>query len=331
MGKAEVVVTGVLGFVGHNLALYLAARGYRVIGIDNYSRPSPRAPRILEEHGIDVLKADVREHDAVLQVLRGAEAVVHAAALVSVSESMEKPELYALNNVVGTVSLLRTSIDAGVRRIIYLSSASVYGEPSYLPVDEAHPLKPLSPYGASKLAGEIYVEAWRRGYGAPSYIILRLFNVYGPGQDPSSPYSGVISRFVSRVCRGEPPVIYGDGRQTRDFVHVDDVARAVELALETGAVDTVYNIASGKPVSIGRLAEITLRAAGRSDLRPVYASPRPGDIRESYASIEKASRILGFRPRVELEEGIKRLVEELCVEPDSTLSAGSPGSRDTVV
>ncbi len=315
-GEISIAITGIMGFIGHNIAEHLASTGYHVVGIDNFSRPSPRAKSIIEKLGIPVYKADVRHIDEVSRILGDVDTVIHTAALVSVSESMRNPLLYASNNVDGTVAVLHASLKAGVKRIIYLSSASVYGEPEHLPIHEDHPLRPLSPYGASKLAGEVYVEAFRRAYGRPNYIILRLFNVYGPGQDPSSPYSGVISRFVFNVCRGEAPIIYGDGKQTRDFIHVRDVARAIELAVNTSMVDETYNIGSGTPTSIEKLAYIILRLAG-IDAEPQYSLPRPGDIRDSYANIEKASRLLGFKPAVRLEEGLAGLLQDCCVNARS--------------
>jgi len=233
------------------------------------------------------------------------EVVIHTAALVSVEESVKKPEEYFRCNVLGTLNTVRISTNYGVSRFIYLSSAAVYGDPIKLPVSEEHPLNPKSPYGLSKLLGEEVVKLYYRMYGL-EYVILRLFNVYGPRQF-LNPYSGVITKFIDRVSKGLPPVIYGDGTQTRDFIHVLDVCRVIQLCVSTEKVNEVYNVGSGKPLSINELADLVVRVSGL-DLRPTYESSRPGDIRHSYADISKAVKYLGFKPSVSIEEGIKELL-----------------------
>jgi UDP-glucose 4-epimerase len=182
-------------------------------------------------------------------------------------------------------------------RLIHISSAAVYGEPQRLPIDEGHPMRPLSPYGLSKLAGEQMTQML-----APGAAVLRLFNVYGPGQ--TGTYAGVISKFVERAKRGLPPVIYGDGTQTRDFIHVADVARLVEVVLDRGAAG-VYNVGTGRAVSIRELAAIVMRLAGLGG-EPLYAPPRPGDIKHSAADVSKA-KSLGWQPQMPLEEGLREL------------------------
>jgi len=298
----SVVITGGAGFIGHNVALFLKERGHTVTLVDTLERASPLALERLRRAGLPVIRADVRSRAAVADVARGADLVVHAAAYVSVEESVEKPELYMENNVLGALSVARACLEAGVP-LLYFSSASVYGEPQRLPIDESHPTKPLSPYGLSKLFGEQILELYR-GQGL-EYTIFRLFNVYGPGQ--TSSYAGVVTRFIERALAGEKLTIYGDGTQTRDFVHVTDVARAVELVLEKGASGEVFNIASGKPTTINELA-LLVRKLACPDCGVEYQPPRPGDIKHSYADISKARKTLGFEPKIGLEDGLRDLI-----------------------
>jgi UDP-glucose 4-epimerase len=200
------------------------------------------------------------------------------------------------NNAAATARVARQCAETGAH-LVYISSAAVYGEPQRLPIDENHPTRPLSPYGLSKLAGEQAAQML-----APGAAILRLFNVYGPGQ--TGPYAGVVSKFIERAKRGLPPVIYGDGTQTRDFIHVADVAQFVEIILDRGAAG-VFNVGTGRAVSIRELAAVVMRLAGLGG-EPLYGPPRAGDIKHSAADVSKA-RALGWEPRVPLEEGLRRL------------------------
>ncbi len=303
----KVLITGGAGFIGHHLALYLSSLGYEVLCVDNLSRSSPEVINTLRRYGINLIVVDVLDINS-LDVIMSRfkpEVVIHTAALVSVEESVKKPEEYFRCNVLGTLNTVRISTNYGVSRFIYLSSAAVYGDPIKLPVSEEHPLNPKSPYGLSKLLGEEVVKLYYRMYGL-EYVILRLFNVYGPRQF-LNPYSGVITKFIDRVSKGLPPVIYGDGTQTRDFIHVLDVCRVIQLCVSTEKVNEVYNVGSGKPLSINELADLVVRVSGL-DLRPTYESSRPGDIRHSYADISKAVKYLGFKPSVSIEEGIKELL-----------------------
>ena len=303
----KVLITGGAGFIGHHLALYLSSLGYDVLCVDNLSRSSPEVINTLRRYGINLIVVDVLDINS-LDVIMSRfkpEVVIHTAALVSVEESVKKPEEYFRCNVLGTLNTVRISTNYGVSRFIYLSSAAVYGDPIKLPVSEEHPLNPKSPYGLSKLLGEEVVKLYYRMYGL-EYVILRLFNVYGPRQF-LNPYSGVITKFIDRVSKGLPPVIYGDGTQTRDFIHVLDVCRVIQLCVSTEKVNEVYNVGSGKPLSINELADLVVRVSGL-DLRPTYESSRPGDIRHSYADISKAVKYLGFKPSVSIEEGIKELL-----------------------
>lgn len=303
----KVLITGGAGFIGHHLALHLGSLGYEVLCLDNLSRSSPEVVKTLRSSNIDLIVADVLDINSLELIMSRfkPEVVIHTAALVSVEESVRKPEDYLRCNVLGTLNTVRVSTNYGVSRFIYLSSAAVYGDPIKLPVSEEHPLNPKSPYGLSKLLGEEVVKLYHRMYGL-EYVILRLFNVYGPRQS-LNPYSGVIIKFIDRVCKGLPPVIYGDGTQTRDFIHVLDVCRATQLSISTENVNEVYNIGSGKPLSINELANLIIRIS-KLELRPTYEQSRPSDIRHSYADISKAVKYLGFKPSVSIEEGIEELL-----------------------
>uniref|UniRef100_A0A7C3SPJ7 NAD-dependent epimerase/dehydratase family protein n=1 Tax=Thermofilum pendens TaxID=2269 RepID=A0A7C3SPJ7_THEPE len=296
----RVLVTGGAGFIGGHVALSLAERGYEVVVLDNLERSSPLLLTRLREAGLPVLVGDVRSfHD-----YGGYDVVVHAAAYIDVAESVEKPVEYLENNAVATARVAKACAESGAL-MVYMSSAAVYGEPESLPLREDHPTRPISPYGLSKLVGEQVLHVFAKTYGL-RYVALRLFNVYGPGQ--STAYAGVVSRFVERAARGLPPVIYGDGLQTRDFVHVRDVARAVHLSVEQGVSNEVFNIATGRPTTILELARLVCRLAG-VEAEPIFERPRPGDIKHSYADISKATSLLGYRPAVSLEEGLKELLD----------------------
>ncbi|MCX8170011.1 MAG: GDP-mannose 4,6-dehydratase, partial [Candidatus Methanomethyliaceae archaeon] len=230
----------------------------------------------------------------------GIDIVIHAAAYISVSESMRKPLMYFKNNVLGTLNVVNSCIDKKVK-LIFLSSASVYGEPLFLPISESHPTNPISTYALTKLMGEEIIKFYfKRGF-----VILRLFNVYGPGQ--SSTYAGVITKFIERIKNNKPPIIYGDGLQTRDFIHVYDVAQAIKLCIEKGIENEIINIATGRPISIRDLSELIIKLSGSSH-KPIFTRPRAGDIKHSYADITKAERLLGFKPRISIEEGLKELL-----------------------
>jgi UDP-glucose 4-epimerase len=285
----RVVVTGGAGFVGSHVAAYLVERGFKVVAVDSLERAS--AVRRLEEVGVSLIVGDVRSVD-----LPPSDAVVHAAAYINVEESWERPYDYMWNNAAATARVAKRCAETGAR-LVYISSAAVYGEPQRLPIDENHPMRPLSPYGLSKLAGEQIAQML-----TPEAAVLRLFNVYGPGQ--TGPYAGVVSKFIERAKGGLPPVIYGDGTQTRDFVHVADVAQFVEVVLDRGAAG-VYNVGTGRAVSIRELAAIVMRLAGLGG-EPLYAPPRHGDIKHSAADVSKA-KSLGWQPQIPLEEGLRVL------------------------
>lgn len=281
----------------------LLEEGFQVRVVDNLVRAG-----MLEEArelGVEILRVDVRSYKSLLKAFKGAESVIHLAALISVEESASKPMLYNEVNTVGTLNVLKASLEAGVERVVYASSAAVYGEPKSLPVREDHPTKPLSVYGASKLAGESYCTAFHSTYGVET-LVLRYFNVYGPGQNVE--YAGVIQKFIDRVSVGKPPIIFGDGSQTRDFIHVLDVARANVNAVRSKVKHGIFNIASGREISIRELADLISEISGRK-VEPSYTEPRPGDIKRSWADISKAAEVLGFKPEISLEKGLHLMLE----------------------
>jgi UDP-glucose 4-epimerase len=302
METLRVLVTGGAGFIGSHLVKALVKAGHQVRVLDNLSTGSiENLADVL--NAIEFVRGDVRDYGTVEYAVRGVDAVVHLAALIDVAESVEKPDLYFDVNIRDTYNVAKAL--RNIDTFVFTSSSAVYGEPIKVPIPEDHPLMPKSPYAASKVSGEAFVQAFANQYGFRP-VILRLFNVYGPKQ--SRAYAGVIIEFIRRVSRGEPPIVFGDGEQTRDFVHVSDVVEAIMLSLRNEGVRGVLNIGSGEGITINYLANLILKLMGREDLRPIYATPRPGDIRHSIADITRARKGLGFKPKVELEVGIKELI-----------------------
>ncbi|MEM3872180.1 MAG: GDP-mannose 4,6-dehydratase [Nitrososphaeria archaeon] len=298
----NVVITGGAGFIGSNLAVFLKSCGYNVMCIDNLSRSQERNVRLLSLKNIPLHLADIRDYNKIFDSMKGCDIVVHAAALIDVEESLRDPISYFENNVVGTGVVTKACVDSGVERLVYISSAAVYGDPVKVPVDENHPTNPLSPYGLSKLLGEHIVEFYSRINGL-KYIILRLFNVFGPGQGISG-YAGVITKFVNCLKNGRRPIIFGDGLQTRDFIHVNDVCHAIEASFKTKYVNEKFNVGSGNEVKIIDLAKMIMSIAN-FDEEPSFAPKRVGEIRFSCADISKAKKLLNFYPKLSLEEGLR--------------------------
>jgi nucleoside-diphosphate-sugar epimerase len=301
-----VVVTGGAGFIGSNLARSLvdAARPVRVV--DDLSTGSEAN---LDGLDVEFLREDVRDLQAMRRALDGAEVVFHLAALPSVARSMADPLRTHSVNVDGTTSVLMAALQAGIRRVVYASSSSVYGDIPTLPKHEGMAPSPRSPYAAAKLAAEAYCQAFARAYGLET-VSLRFFNVFGPAQDPSSPYAAVIPRFLARMLAGERPEIYGDGHQSRDFTFVENAMRACLLAAAAGpeAAGEAMNVACGSRITLLDLVA-TLNDILGTDLQPTFAAPRPGDVRHSLASIEKASELLGYRPVMDVSSGLRATAE----------------------
>jgi UDP-glucose 4-epimerase len=306
----RVLVTGGAGFIGSHVVDRLVGSGCEVIVVDNLSAG---VLANIEEHvregRVCFVRGDIRDSETVGKCVHGVDAVVHLAAVTSVPFSVEHPALTFENNVDGTLNLLNWCVKVGVGRFVFVSSCSVYGEPNYLPVDEKHPTCPCSPYASSKLEGERQCRNFEERYGLET-VALRLFNVYGPRQGLSS-YSGVVTQFVNRARQGSALVIFGDGRQTRDFVHAYDVADAVLRSLKGESDGEVFNIGSGRPTSLNSLAKSVLNLAG-ANLDIVYEKPRVGDVKASFADISKAEKQLDYKPIVPLEKGLRSMVEEAC-------------------
>lgn len=302
------LVTGGAGFIGSHIAAALTERGARVRIIDDLSTGHREN---LDEIGgdFDFIHASLLDEAALERVLDGVELVFHQAAIPSVPRSVEKPRETHRACVEATFALLEAARRRGVRRVIYAASSSAYGDQPTLPKSEEMRPDPLSPYAAAKLVGEYYCQVWTRTYGLET-VALRYFNVFGPRQDPSSPYSGVISRFIAALMKGERPVIFGDGEQSRDFTYVDNVVQANLKAAESSrAVGQVINVANGERITLNRLLEVLKELTGRREVAPEYHPPRPGDVRHSLADITRARELLGYEPAIGLEEGLRRTIE----------------------
>jgi len=291
-------ITGGAGFIGSNLAEALAA-GNEVVVVDDLS--SGRRENLA---GLDVelVEGSILDLDLLRGAFEGCDCVFHMAAIASVQRSVEDPSRVGVE---GTLNVLVAARDVGAEKVVFASSAAVYGDSPLLPKREDMRPEPKSPYAVSKLAGEGFCLAFNEVYGMRN-VALRYFNVYGPRQDPNSEYAAVIPKFVSAYLAGEAPVIFGDGEQTRDFVYVKDVVRANILASE-GSVQGVYNIASGTRTSLNELSGIIKEITG-SEVEAVYSEPRAGDIRDSVADIE-AAKIIGYSPEYTMEEGLREAIQ----------------------
>ncbi|NPA75861.1 MAG: NAD-dependent epimerase/dehydratase family protein [Euryarchaeota archaeon] len=281
-----ILITGTSGQVGS----YLKEEFNNSVGMDW------RASKYTE------IVKDIREDFEPLLKNYEIEGIIHCAAQVSVVKSVEDPKEDSTHNILGTINLLEYARKHDIEQFIYISSAAIYGQPAYLPIDEEHPKNPESPYGLSKLTGERYALLYGKLYGI-KVASIRPFNIFSPRQDPKNPYSGVISIFVDRAKHGQPLVIDGDGTQTRDFVNVHDVVQLIKLVMTKKATGA-YNCGTGKETSINALAEIIREISGKK-VEIKHGPPRPGDIKRSYASIEKVGA-LGFEPRTNLKEDLRR-------------------------
>lgn len=302
-----VLVTGGLGFIGSHLVDALVERGARVRVIDNLC--NGKAENIGDRlQTIEMLRADIRDLDACTRACRDADVVFHLAALGSVPRSLVAPALTLTVNVAGTANIFQAAREAGARRIVYASSSSVYGDAAGAVRTEGGEGAPLSPYAASKVMTEKVADTYARCYGFES-VGLRFFNVFGPRQDPQGPYAAVVPRFVEAVLGGAQPVIYGDGRQSRDFTFVDNVVGAMLHAATcpVSACGGAYNVGCGRGTDLLELLGLICRIAGR-EVTPRFADSRPGDVRQSIASIELARRQLGYEPATSIEEGLQRTI-----------------------
>jgi UDP-glucose 4-epimerase len=294
-GSVNVLVTGGSGQLSSYVFEELAGK-HDAWGVD--TRPAVHKSAMGK-----VEVADIRDTEAMRRAMKGADAVIHTAAQVSVQRSTEDPAFDADQNVMGTISVLRAARDSGVKKFIYISSAAVYGNPLYIPVDEKHPAAPLSFYGTSKLSAEAYTRAFGSSFGMKGTVV-RPFNFYSSRADPSSPYSGVITKFTERAKSGEALRIEGEGDQTRDFLHASDVARMLRLILESNVDGLTLNCGSGAGTTISELAE-TVKRIAPGEVRIEHVAPRTADIKHSVAEVSLAEKELGFRTRVTLEDGLR--------------------------
>lgn len=303
---ASYLVTGGAGFIGSNIVRELVRRGERVRVLDNLSTGKLENLAGLMDR-IEFMAGDVADPETARLAVAGMDYVLHQAAIPSVQRSIEDPLATDRANVRGTLCMLMAAREAGVKRFVFASSSSVYGESRELPKREDMPAVPLSPYGVSKLAGEAYCRAFHRVYGLPT-VALRYFNVFGPYQDPRSEYAAVIPRFITALLNGNRPTIYGDGLQSRDFCFVSNAVEANLLACQApDAAGEVFNVACHQQHTLLDLLRVLSDLIG-TRVEPIFAPPRPGDIRHSLADISKARRLMGYEVRVGFHEGLARTV-----------------------
>lgn len=315
----KALVTGGAGFIGSNLAHTLLARGHDVRLLDNFSTGHRANIELLDA---EVVEGDLRSYERVAAAVGGVEVVFHQGALPSVPRSIQDPLTSTAVNVEGTLNVILAARDAGVRRIVFASSSSVYGDAPGMPRRESQPLSPLAPYAVSKLAAEQYCMVANRVYGVET-VALRYFNVFGERQDPLSGYAAVIPKFIRMMLDGQRPTIFGDGETSRDFTHVENVVEAnLAAAVEPAAAGRVMNIAVGSSHTLNELVG-ELQGLVDSELEPEYGAPRPGDVSESLADVSLARELLGYEPRIEFEEGLQRTIEWI-VEQRAAHEARSP-------
>ena len=299
------LVTGGAGFIGSHLCEELVRRGERVRVVDNLI--TGKRQNLAHLPQVEFMEGDLADIDVARRAAHGIEYVLHQAAIPSVPRSVEDPLTSNRANIDASVNILVAARDANVKRLVYAGSSSAYGNSEVLPKVETMPAAPLSPYALQKLVAEQYCQMFTTLYGFET-VTIRYFNVFGPRQDPSSPYSGVISLFISALCDGRRPTIYGDGEQTRDFTYVANVVDGVLRACHApGASGEVINVATAGRISLNQLFAIVKREVG-SSLEPNYSNPRAGDVRDSQADIGKAQRLLGYTPIVSFEDGLGRTV-----------------------
>jgi len=302
MKDQNIVVTGGLGFIGSNLVEALIEEN-EVIIIDNLTSGKLINIEHLENENLKLIKGSITDLD-LKSIFNDVDYVFHEAALISVPESISNPLIYNEINVNGTLNVLIAAKDADVKKVVFASSSAVYGDNESLPINEDAPIKPLSPYAVNKAAGEMYCQVFTENYGLPT-VSLRYFNVFGPRQDPDSAYAAVIPKFINNILKGEKPVIYGDGNQSRDFIPVKQVVKANIQASQSGKTG-VFNVALGKRTTINQLLNIINDVMG-TDVEPIYLDPRKGDIKHSVADISRAESF-GFNPNPEFKADLSDTV-----------------------
>jgi nucleoside-diphosphate-sugar epimerase len=317
----KALITGGAGFIGSHIASRLIGEGHEVRVLDNFSTGN-RSNLAAFEGDFDLIEGDMQSYERAHNAVQGCEVVFHQAALPSVPRSIQDPLTSNAANVVGTLNILLASRDSGVRRVVFASSSSIYGADLTLPKQEDRAPMPISPYAVAKLASEGYCRSFSEVYGLET-VALRYFNVFGPRQDPLSQYAAVIPRFITALFDGKPPLVFGDGEQSRDFTYIDNVVDANLRAAEAeGVAGQTFNIACGERISLNRLLD-EIRAIVGSDVEASYQEPRQGDVKHSLADISRAREQLGYEPLVDFNEGLMRTVESLRTEAD-------PASRSVV-
>jgi nucleoside-diphosphate-sugar epimerase len=303
---ATYLVTGGAGFIGSHLTEELTRRGHRVRVLDSLITGKRR--NLDHISNVEFMEGDLAEPGVAERAVAGVEYVLHQAAIPSVPRSVKDPVTSNRANITSTLNILVAARDAGVKRLVYAGSSSAYGNTPTLPKHEAMPTNPLSPYALQKLVGEQYCQMFTALYGFET-VTTRYFNVFGPRQDPGSPYSGVISLFSTALLEGRQPVMYGDGEQTRDFTYVANVVDGVLRACEaSGVAGEMMNVATGGRISLNDLLRTMNRILG-TKIQAIYKEPRAGDVKDSQADITKAKRLLGYTPLVDLEEGLRRTLD----------------------
>lgn len=307
MSKIKFLVTGGAGFIGSNIVTELLKQGYEVKVLDNFSSGKRENIKSFEKD-IELIEGDIRSYHIVQEAVRGVEVVLHQAALPSVPRSIKDPITTNEVNVNGTLNILEASVSANVRRVVYASSSSVYGDNPVLPKNESMLPNPLSPYAVSKLAGEKYCSVFSKIYGLET-IALRYFNVFGPNQDPSSQYSAVIPKFIRDIMNDKRPVIYGDGEQSRDFTYVSNIVKANILSSVSKCDSGIaMNCACSDQITLNDLVKNINKNLGR-DMKAVYEKPRAGDIKHSFADIRLAIKEINYNPEINFEDGLKLTIE----------------------
>jgi nucleoside-diphosphate-sugar epimerase len=316
------LITGGAGFIGSNIVEELLRRNQKVRILDNFSTGKREniacIKEIFEKENInnfdklDVVEGDIRSYHIVREAIEGVDFILHQAALPSVPRSVKDPITSNEVNVVGTLNILNAAKETKVKRIVYASSSSVYGDLEVLPKTEDMLPKPLSPYAVSKLAGEKYCQVFTKLYGLET-VVLRYFNVFGPRQDPNSQYSAVIPKFIKIIKEGKSPTVHGDGEQSRDFTYVSNVVEANLLACKKNTEDLsgeVFNAAFGKRITINELVN-SINNILETDIKPNYADPRPGDVKHSLSNIGKIRQLLDYEPEIDFYEGLKRIINSI--------------------
>ena len=305
MKGKRIAITGGAGFIGSNLADELATSNSVIIIDDLSTGRKENIKELLKKDNVDFIQGSITNLPLLEELFQYTDFVFHLAALPSVTRSVKDPQATNEVNIAGTLNVLLAARNNKVSKLVYSSSSSAYGDTPSLPKKEAMLPNPQSPYAVAKLCGEYYCQVFQQVYHLNT-VCLRYFNVYGPRQDPNSQYAAVVPKFISRALQGNPPIIFGDGEQTRDFTFVKDVVAANILAAESSDASGIFNIGTGNRISVNDLAKLVIRLLGK-DITPSYQEPRPGDIKHSLADISKARQI-GYTPRYSLEQGLKETI-----------------------